>query len=70
MYQKVAEFLLEVPPLEEIGGKISHVIEQYRAGVLPKKTCLDRVLQDYHYFLQEYIKSTEVIQQQIVQQQT
>lgn len=68
MYQKIAEFLLETPPLEEIGGKISHVVEQYRAGVLCKAVCVDRILQDYYPFLQEYVKSSDFIRKQLLHQ--
>lgn len=65
MPQQIAEFLLEIPPLDEIGGKITHVIEQYRAGILQKKVCVDRILNEYPHFLQEYIKTSEILNNQI-----
>lgn len=55
MCKKIVEFLLDVPPIEEIGGQISSIIEQYRAGAIEKEKCLTRILTDHQPFLRKYI---------------
>lgn len=55
MCKKIVEFLLEVPPIEEIGGQISSIIEQYRAGAIEKENCITRILSDHQPFLHKYI---------------
>lgn len=66
MYQHIIEFLLEVPPLDEIGGRVGHIIEQYRAGILPKSSCVAKILEEHHRFLQDYVSVSDFIKSQII----
>ena len=61
MWQDIASFLLEIPPLDEIGGKITSIIEQYRAGVLKKQDAMHIILTDHKRFLEIYAEMNEKI---------
>lgn len=65
MHQEVATFLLKVPPLEEIGGKICHIIEQYRAGILEEHTCLTRILTEHSQYIKDYLNRADAIKNQL-----
>lgn len=66
MHQNIVEFLLEIPPLDEIGGRIAHIIEQYRAGIIPKGLCIDKILKEHQHFLHEYVTVSDFIKSQII----
>lgn len=61
MWREAAIFLLEVPPIEEIGGSITHTIEQYRAGTINKGTATQILLQEHKNFLEKYIETNELL---------
>ena len=65
MYLDAALFLLKIPPLQEIGGKISHIIEQYRAGILDEQTCLARMMEDHIEYIKKFASQSDVIRQQL-----
>lgn len=55
MFNTVALFLLEHPPLEEIGGPILDIVENYRDGFITKQKALEDILKNHHNFLENYI---------------
>lgn len=65
MYLNIVKFLLKTPPLEEIGGKISHIIEQYRAGVLEEQVCITRILNEHAQYIKDYAIQSNIINQQL-----
>ena len=50
MLQEAAVFLLDCPPLEEIGGPITEVIEMYRYGSLEKHDAVMRAGEEFRAF--------------------
>lgn len=65
MHKKVVEFLMEAPPLDEIGGEVVHIIEQYRAGIIKKQVCINRILLECCSYVQTYIDNAGNIQTQM-----
>lgn len=55
MYNTIASFLLEHPPLEEIGGSIVDIIENYREGFVSKEKALEEILSKHADFIEKYI---------------
>jgi hypothetical protein len=56
MHETIALFLLKHPPLDEIGGTITDVIEKYRYSSLTKDQALDQMLTLHEPFLVKYAK--------------
>jgi len=56
MHETIALFLLKQPPLDEIGGSITDVIEKYRYGTLTEDNAIDRMLTLHEPFLIKYAK--------------
>ena len=52
----VALFLLENPPLDEIGGPIVDIIEMYRAGAMNKNQAVKSIMKNYQPYLNKYIE--------------
>lgn len=59
MLEETAAFLLEYPPLDEIGGPITDVIEMYRYGGLEKNQAIAKLVTNFSNFLQRYINQNE-----------
>lgn len=57
-FEKISIFLLEHPPLEEIGGPIVDVIEMYRAGMLSKKEALKKITNEYSYVIESFLEAS------------
>lgn len=55
MHEAVAHFLLKIPPIDEIGGSITHVIEQYRANVINLEKATETILKYHKSTLDKYI---------------
>ena len=55
MLKQVAQFLLCVPPLEELTDDIASVIERYRYNSISKETAIKMLLENYEAVLQNYI---------------
>lgn len=58
-YQDVAFFLLQHPPLDEIGGSVVEVVEKHRYGCLTKEEASKIIIQKYKTFLDKYINSSD-----------
>jgi hypothetical protein len=56
MHETIALFLLKHPPLDEIGGTITDVIEKYRYGSLTEDNAIERMLTLHEPFLIKYAK--------------
>ena len=56
MHEAIALFLLKHPPLDEIGGTITDVIEKYRYGSLTEDNAIERMLTLHEPFLIKYAK--------------
>ena len=56
MHETIALFLLKHPPLDEIGGTITDVIEKYRYGSLTEDNAIERMLTLHEPFLIKYTK--------------
>lgn len=54
MHKDIALFLLEHPPLDEIGGPITDVIEMYRVGTITKRKALRQLVTTFTPVLQKY----------------
>jgi len=61
MYKQVAAFLLDHPPLDEIGGPITHIIENYRYKLLTKEDAIQMILDDYKNVLSRYIEQSSLL---------
>ena len=55
MLKQAAQFLLCVPPLEELTDDIADVIERYRYNSISKEKAMRTLLEDYEDVLQNYI---------------
>lgn len=58
---KIAEFLLEHPPLDEIGGPITDIVETYRANACTKEHALEQMKIKFGDVLQKYIEGQKLI---------
>lgn len=58
MFNTVAMFLLNHPPLEEIGGSVVDVVENYREGFISKEKALVDLLTNHKDFLEKYINQS------------
>ena len=67
MLQEAAVFLLDCPPLEEIGGPITEVIEMYRYGSLEKHDAVMELVTNFSNFLQRYVDQNELINESYCQ---
>ena len=56
MHETIALFLLKHPPLDEIGGTITDIIEKYRYGSLTQDQALDKIITLHELFLIKYSK--------------
>jgi len=56
MHETIALFLLKHPPLDEIGGSITDVIEKYRYNSLSEEQALDQMMTLHEPFLSKYAK--------------
>ena len=56
MHETIALFLLKHPPLDEIGGSITDIIEKYRYGTLTEDNAIERMLTLHEPFLIKYAK--------------
>ena len=56
MHETIALFLLKHPPLDEIGGSITDVIEKYRYNSLSEEQALDQMMTLHEPFLIKYAK--------------
>lgn len=61
-------FLLDCPPLEEIGGPVTEVIEKYRNGMLSKKEAIHTMNTKFNSFLTKYSNQQEELTQQLALQ--
>lgn len=60
-FKTVSEWLLEHPPLQEIGGFISQIIEGYREGAYTKIHALKILEVEHKEFVELYIKRNQQI---------
>lgn len=60
-FKAVGEWLLEHPPLQEIGGFISQIIEGYREGAYTKIHALKILEVEHKEFIELYIKRNQQI---------
>lgn len=60
-FKAVSEWLLEYPPLQEIGGFISQIIEGYREGAYTKIHALKILEVEHKEFIELYIKRNQQI---------
>jgi hypothetical protein len=52
---QAALFLLKHPPLEEIGGSITEVIERYRYHMLTEAEALEILTTKHKKYIQDYV---------------
>ena len=55
-YEKVICFLLEHPPLEEIGGSITDTIDLYRNSCLTKEQAITKIKNLHARYVDKYIE--------------
>ena len=67
MLKEAAVFLLDCPPLEEIGGPITEVIEMYRYGSLEKTDAITKLVTNFNKFLQKYVEQSNLINEMYYQ---
>ena len=70
MVEQIALFLLDHPPLDEIGGSITNVIEKYRYNSLTKEQALEQMIVLHEPFLIKYSKRQTEINDLLELQQT
>jgi hypothetical protein len=63
MLNSIASFLLDHPPLDEIGGPVTEVIENYRYGLISKEEACYMLNTKFKFFLEKCYKQQEEIQQ-------
>lgn len=56
----VAIFLLDHPPLDEIGGPITDIIESYRYGTITKDEAIDQMFEKHKSFLVKCSKGFKI----------
>lgn len=61
-------FLLDCPPLDEIGGPITEVIEKYRNGMMPKKEAINTLNTKFNSFLTKYSELQKELTHQLALQ--
>lgn len=54
-YEFVINFLLEHPPIEEIGGPITDTIELYRYGSITKDQATAVILKNFEHVIAKYV---------------
>jgi hypothetical protein len=58
---EAARFLLDHPPLDEIGGSIVDVIERYRYKALTKEQAETQMISNHYSYLSKYVKDRELV---------
>ena len=58
---EVALFLLKYPPLSEIGGLISQIIEDYRDGFYTEEIALKILQVEHKEYIKKYIERAKEI---------
>lgn len=61
MHKDIALFLLDHPPLDEIGGSITDIIEMYRVGTITKRKALRQLVTTFAPVLQKYANEQTAI---------
>jgi len=61
MWEDAATFLLEIPPIDEIGGKLNYIVEQYRSNTITKEMALQTILKNHKRFLENYVEINEML---------
>lgn len=61
MWEETALFLLEIPPIDEIGGKITNIIEQYRLGIIPKSAAVQYIILHHKNFIEKYLEMNKIL---------
>jgi hypothetical protein len=62
IFQITSEWLLEHPPVQEIGGFISQIIEYYRHGFYTKTHALRILEVEHKEYIENYIyRSSEIL---------
>ncbi len=66
IFQITAEWFLEHPPLEEVGGFISQVIEGYRNGFYTKPHALKILEVEHQEYIEQYLhRSSEIMMERM-----
>lgn len=60
-HENVITFLLDCPPLEEIGGPIVNIVEVYRQNVMSKQKAIDLIMTLHKKFIDKYINNNITI---------
>ena len=64
--EKIALFLLETPPIEEIREPIANIVESFRFGALTKEQALSKILNaNNRQHITKYIVEQNLILEQI-----
>jgi hypothetical protein len=63
MKNKIASFLLKVPPLEELTDKLSEIVEQYRYNIISEDRAIDILTTKYSNVIEAYAKKNIELQQ-------
>lgn len=58
---EACHFLLDHPPLEEIGGTIVDVIERYRFKTITKQQAEHQMLREHNTYLSKFVKEKELL---------
>jgi hypothetical protein len=64
----ITSFLLEYPPLDEIGGPVTEIIEKYRNGVMSKKEAVNVMNMQFKSFLTKYSERQKELAHQLALQ--
>lgn len=65
-FKTVCEWLLEHPPLQEIGGFTSQIVEGYREGAYTKIHALKILEVEHKEFINLYIKRNQQIFEDLI----
>jgi hypothetical protein len=57
-HEAVITFLLDCPPLTEIGGPIVDMVEAYRQNVVTKKKAIELIMKLHKKFIDKYINNS------------
>jgi hypothetical protein len=67
IFQITAEWFLDHPPIEEVGGFISQIIEGYRNGFYTRPHALKILEVEHVEYIEQYIhRSSEIIMEKLV----
>lgn len=65
--KSMASFLLKHPPIEEIGGEISNIVEEHRFGMLTEQESISKLIANFEPLLKKLARQNDEINNDCIQ---